>query len=146
MARAYGICVEKNAELNRDDPRRKYKYRVVFGGDNVVDQSYEAAVFQDIGSSPATMTASKMVDFVGLLEGNDVQQADAEQAYLQADFDGDETWVGLPKEAWPNGWEGKFDCPVVRLKKALYGRPDSGGFWEKHCDAILKREGIPVSP
>ena len=33
----------------------------------------------------------KFVGFHGLLPGHDVQQADAEQAYLQADFEGEET-------------------------------------------------------
>ena len=35
--------------------------------------------------------------------------------------------------------------PVVRLKKALYGHPDSGTFWEKHCDMHVRKVGfLPV--
>ena len=30
MGRLFGICVQKNSELPDDDPRKKYKYRVVF--------------------------------------------------------------------------------------------------------------------
>ena len=45
LARLFGICVEKNAEFPPTDSRRKFKYRVVLGGNNVVDQSWEAAVF-----------------------------------------------------------------------------------------------------
>ena len=68
-------------------------------------------------------------------EGNDIQQADAVQAYVQADLEGVsdvETWVALPEEAWEPSWYNKdgtpkYDRPVVRLKKALYGHPDSGG-------------------
>ena len=35
MGRAFGIMVEKNYELPKDDERRKMKYRVVFQGNNV---------------------------------------------------------------------------------------------------------------
>ena len=32
--------------------------------------------------------------------------------------------------------------PVVRLKLALYGHPDSGGIWERHCETELKKVGF----
>ena len=57
--------MEKNAELEASDPARKFKGRVVFQGNRVVDQNYDAAIFQDLGSTPATMEASKMADFCG---------------------------------------------------------------------------------
>ena len=41
----FGICVEKNAELPADHPSRKFKGRVVFQGNRVVNQNWEAAVF-----------------------------------------------------------------------------------------------------
>lgn len=31
---------------------------------------------------------------------------------------------------------------MVRLTKALYGHPDSGSFWEKHCDENVKAVGF----
>eukprot|EP00972_Heterocapsa_arctica_P079901 11773394-Heterocapsa_arctica.AAC.1 len=31
--------------------------------------------------------------------------------------------------------------PVVQLK-ALYGHPDSGTFWENHCDAHVRNVGF----
>ena len=35
--------------------------------------------------------------------------------------------------------------PVCPLKLALYGHPDSGGFWEQHCDEHLRHIGfVPV--
>ena len=70
-----------------------------------------------------------------------IQQADAEQAYIQADLQGATTWVMLPEELWPEDWwvvsvDGprtpKYDKPVVILKKALYGHPDAGTYWEMH--------------
>jgi hypothetical protein len=35
--------------------------------------------------------------------------------------------------------------PMVRLVYALYGHPDSGTFWGKHCDEQLRKIGfLPV--
>ena len=51
----FGICLEKGSELEDGDPRKKYKYRVVFQGNRVVDQNMDEAQFQDMGSAPATI-------------------------------------------------------------------------------------------
>ena len=106
MGRVFGIMVEKNYE---SVDHRKYKYRVVFQGNNVVTQNYDVALFQDMGSQPASMEAGKAADCYGLFENHDVEQADAEQAYIQADLTGTETWVALPRDAWPDEW---FDKPA----------------------------------
>ena len=50
--------------------------------------------------------------------------------------------VRLPEERWPKGWRGKYKDPVVNLVLALYGHPDSGGFWEQHCENMLKEAGF----
>ena len=97
-------------------------------------------MFQDLGSSPATQEASRAADFVGCQPGNDLQQADAEQAYVQALLKGTKTWVQLPSEFWPLEWYNadgscKYHRPVVKLLRALYGHPDSGSYWEEHCNA-----------
>ena len=42
-------------------------------------------------------------------------------------------WVRLPKTRWPKSWIGKYKDPVVPLRLALYGHPDSGGLWEIDC-------------
>ena len=67
MGYLLGICVEKNSELSLDKPARNYKGRVVFQGNRVVDQNYDAAMFQDLGSAPATMEAAKVGDFYGCM-------------------------------------------------------------------------------
>jgi hypothetical protein len=131
MGRLFGIMVEKAAELPEGDPRRKYKYRVVFQGNQVVTQNWEAAVFQNLGSSPSNMEAGKAVGCYGCVVGHDIEQADAEQAYIQADIEGTTTWVALPPEAWPESWyvgkgdkrKPRYQRPVVLLKKALYWAP-----------------------
>ena len=114
----------------------------MFQGNNVVDQDWTVAIFQDLGSAPANMEAGKAADAYGCFPGHATQQADAEQAYIQAELIGPETWVALPPEAWPDEWHTKgYTRPVVRLRKALYVHPDSGSSWECHCDKALKAGG-----
>ena len=96
-----------------------------------------------MGSSPATMEAAKGIDAFGCMPGNHIEQADAEQAYVQADLKGPPLWISLPTEAWPKAWEGMSN-PVCLMKKALYGHPDSGSFWEQHCKAQLEKVGFKL--
>ena len=109
----FGICVQKNSELPDGNPAKKYKGRVVFQGNRVVDENYEAAQFGDGGSAPATIEANKWIDAMGCLPGHELQTADATRAYIQADLSGVGTWVHLPEEAQPKSWKGKFVKPVV---------------------------------
>ena len=95
-------------------------------------------------SAPALLDAARACDFYGLTPGNSIEQADAVQAYVQADMKG-RTYVCLPPEAWPESWKG-MTRPVVRLKKALYGHPDSGSFWEEHCDEQVRSVGFEPLP
>ena len=96
------------------------------------------------------MDTGKIVDWYACLPGHSQEQADAEQAYIQADMRGCETWVNLPSydecpEAFPPWWKDAvkgFRRPVVRLDKALYGHPKAGEYWEKHCDRHVFRQAI----
>ena len=146
MARVHGICVEKNYQLPAGSPSRKFKGRGVLLGNQVKNQFWEAAFFQDLGNSPATFEASRWADFYGCLPGYSVKLADAIQAYIQAKLTGPPCWVELPEDAWPDNVNfRKFRRPVVRLVKALYGHPDSGTMWEQHCDQKVRElDFIPV--
>ncbi len=73
MGYLFGICVEKNSELRAGHPSRKYKGRVVFQGNRVKNQDYQAAIFQDLGSAPATMAASRAADCFGCAPGNVIE-------------------------------------------------------------------------
>jgi hypothetical protein len=84
----FGICVLKNAELPEGSAARKYKGRVVFQGNRVVNQNWETAIFQDLGSAPATMEAGRAADCYGCMPGHVITVADAEQAYIQAELKG----------------------------------------------------------
>ena len=77
IGKLFGLCVEKGSELPDDDPRKKYKYRVVFQGNRVVDQNMDEEQFQDLGSAPATVEASRLCILKGLVAGNKIEQADA---------------------------------------------------------------------
>ena len=98
MARIFGICVEKNAELPPGSPGRKFKYRVVFGGNQVITQNWEQAQFLDQGSSPASQEVGKPCDAYGCYPGHLCQMSDAEQAYVQAELTGPPTWICIPEE------------------------------------------------
>ena len=121
----FGLCFEKGAGLPKVHRDRKYKGRYVFQGDLVKDEFHEAAFFNELGSSPATLEDAKAVDAFGCLPGHCVESADAKQAYTQALLGtntpgapsgpgGDVscgvhtiTWVTLPKEIRPQTKDGR---------------------------------------
>ena len=63
FGKVFGICVEKGSELKADSKHRKFKGCYVFQGNLVRDQNWEAAIFQELGSSPAAMEAGNSCDF-----------------------------------------------------------------------------------
>ena len=52
----------QNSELPKGDPHRKFKGRVVFQGNRVFNQDWMEASFQDLGSAPAGLEASRWAD------------------------------------------------------------------------------------
>ena len=82
------------------------------------------------------MEASKTADFYGCQQGHTIEVADAEQAYVQAEMKGLPTYVALPYEEVPNQFK-KMNRPVFRLRKALYGHPEAGAYWEAHILKLL---------
>ena len=141
LGRIFEACYEKGSELSQDDPRRKFKGRTVFQGNNVRDENSDHALFNELGSSPASMEAAKLLDAYGSQPGYAKQQADAVQAYIQALFTGVPTWLSLPKDRWPASWNKEYWQPMVPMVLALYGHPDSGGIWEKHLNGEIAKKG-----
>ena len=82
MAGLFGFCVLKGAELVEGDARRKFKYRVVLQSNVVVDENWEAAIFNDLGAAPAMMEAASSCDMLGCQPGWTVEQVDSELAYV----------------------------------------------------------------
>ena len=125
------LVVEKGSEVQVGDKNRKFKGRVVFLGDRVRDADGKHAVFEELSSSPAAMSAGKFADAYGCMPGNIIQTADGIQAYPQAKMASKtKTWIRLPPHRRPKSWEGIED-PVVEMTNALYGHPDAGGYWGK---------------
>lgn len=110
------------------------------------------------------MEASENIDCYGCFPGHSLEQADIEQAYVQAERTGSETWATIPKEAWLShlwicpesvsldapGSEAvrttEYQRPVSNLLRVLYGHPDAGSMWERHCHKRLLRDGfMPVT-
>ncbi len=84
LPRRDGLCSEKSSELKEGNPRRDFKGGDVLRGDAMRDEDHHAAVFQDLGSSPASMSAAKMTDFlVCFLLAGCAMLVDAICAYCQ---------------------------------------------------------------
>ena len=127
----FGFMVLKNAELQEFDPNHKdlkYKYRVVFAGNKVKDQNFNVALFEDLGSTVATMEAVKCWDALGSTKGKSVMQADCTQAYIQAKFPDHvpKTWITIPWECLPAD-------VAARAQSLGIGKPVS--FWSAPCMA-----------
>lgn len=87
------------------------------------------------------------MDCYSSFEGNERQQVNAEQAYIQPEWTGKTTWVELPPEASPESWYDSdckllYERPVVQMKEALYGHPDSGTIWERGYEKMLGAVGL----
>jgi hypothetical protein len=132
---------EKNAE-SLDASSRSYKARVVFAGNNIQTTDGVPAweLFQEVAQAPAAMQTVRGALGIAALRGFEPKVRDATQAFIQSRIDGPdrpETWVRLPKQWWPASWHGKFHDPVVKLRLALYGHPESGALWDKHLAKVL---------
>jgi hypothetical protein len=126
MGMFFRMCVEENSETEKEERLRTWKGRVVFRGNDVVDENWDVAMFRELGSAPATMVAAKFCDLRCLLRGHINENADAMQAYTHSLLGGTETWVSLPRDEWSESWK-HMRRPVCPLVKALCGHPDAGG-------------------
>ena len=93
------------------------------------------AQFPEQGGGASFMPASKLLDAVALLPGNDGEQSDAPSAYTQSKLGTGhrgkfpDTWVRIPRERWPQEWhDAGYTDPVVPVRLSLYGHPLSGKF------------------
>ena len=90
-ARVFGLVTVKGSELQESE--QKVKGRLVLGGDQVTTSHWSVeATFTESSSSPAAMTAYRSAVLLGSRKGFLAEQADAEQAYIQATLSGLPTW------------------------------------------------------
>ena len=66
----------------------KVRQCIYIDGSWIKDENYDVALFNELGSAPATMQAGKVVDAYGLQIGYVIEQADAEAAYTQCELKG----------------------------------------------------------
>ena len=116
-------------------------------GDQVKDQDFQNAEFEQLGSSPPTFESARAVDALSLIEGYEQTTADATSAYTQTFMGGARgvgtpTWVRILRHRWPSCWEGEYRDPVVRMVLALYGHVDAGGYWEEYCTKNVLKYGF----
>ena len=118
-----------------------YKARIVVQGSNVTDSSGDYVYFSDTSSSPTNMCAIRSVIAYGELSKGGSSQADAEAAYIQPRLPEDiHFYVHVPATIMVDGMKlsaSKCNCPVLRLRRPLYGWSRSGNVWEKHLAETL---------
>ena len=96
------------------------------------------------------MASTQMALACGALKGSRSTTRDARNAYIQSFIDKPgrpRTWLRLPKALWPRSWfnadgTAKYHDPVVILKKALYGHPESGPMWDKKLHQCMRKAGF----
>ena len=84
FSRICELLYEKGSELNEGDPLRKSKGRAVLLGNNIFDQKFDWAEFQELSSAPPSMEAARACDALGLFPGYTQKRSDAISAYTQA--------------------------------------------------------------
>ena len=99
LGRLMAILSVKHAE---SATLRKLKARVVFRGDQIVDESNNIAILQELKVHPTGITAINFNLCYGALKGNKSTQSDVIRAYTQSLLKTMvRTWVLLPPELVP---------------------------------------------
>lgn len=137
------IGVDTGSELPPAAPRRQCNYSVVCQGNNVTSQHGDGSMFQEVGSSLANMQIGNTVDGYTCFQDIRVHKVVWNRLMSKHGWTGVESGVALPMAAWLAGWFDKDGTPLykqtgVRMRRALYGHPDAGLFWEQQCVAAVR--------
>ncbi|MCP3995571.1 MAG: DDE-type integrase/transposase/recombinase, partial [bacterium] len=103
-----------------------------------------------------SLSAGRVLDLLGAaysLDGS-IVIADIAQAYSQAELKGHPKWLNLPSrlleritpvvpKSWP-GW--RMRCPVMRIRKAMYGLRRAGFDFSDHLHAQLAQQHFLQCP
>jgi hypothetical protein len=123
------LCYQKGSELPDGHPDKKYRARTVFLGNQVVDEYFQEAEMEGLGSAPPAMSDARAIQACALFPDYCHMISDADAAYLQTWLQAlIDTWAVIPREFWPASWIGKYVEPCCPLILALYGYTDSGGY------------------
>ncbi len=112
------LCFQKGSELEDGHPGKVYKGRHVLLGDQVVCNEFDTAQFQELGSSPPSMMASRVIDAWSLFKGYIMTQSDAFSAYTQWFIGGGRdkgvpTWVSLPRHRGERSGKASTLCTLT---------------------------------
>ena len=139
LARGFTIVTEKHSEAaNPED--RVIKARFVEDGSRLQCGDGSTPVFDTSSDSPVTTTGVRLAVAVGAQPGNKSVVLDATNAFPQVDLTGPATYLLLPDDERPEGWD-KYRTPVVRIRKALYGDPRSGHDWTNNVTRKMRAKG-----
>ena len=120
---------------------RKLKARIVFRGDQIVDENNNIAILQELKVNPSGITAINFNLSYGALPGHKSTQSDVVRAYTQSILRTlVRTWVLLPPELVPAEWA-HLNQPVAPLNKSLYGHPESGFHWDARFREVMTLMG-----
>ena len=152
IGRVFCILGRKHSELegtNRAD-ESILKCRAVFQGSNVRTKTGRAAhvIYEEVSNAPATLAAARCMLAVAILLQLTVTFRDVAQAYLHAAISGEgrvPTLAELPESWWPDSWfydgaartQPRYTRPLVIMRKALYGHPESGHLWDAMFSGVL---------
>ena len=123
------IVYVKHAE---DPKMAKHRCRIVYSAPRArpTEQGLHVHVlYNEVSSAPVTFQGARCARAVGALNGFITSTRDAMEAYLQAPLkrkNSARTFIALPQCFWPAEWGDKYSKPVVELKLALFGHPESG--------------------
>ena len=75
-----------------------YKWRVMFRGEEVKDETGAYAVFTEQAASASSIAAAKILDTISRLLGNNVEHSDGEKAYTRTHLSDMSKLLGLPRD------------------------------------------------
>ena len=135
-----GIKGAESLGDNQGPETVQWKARFVCTGNFISDANgrkvYE---FDSPFAMPIDLASVRAVIYYGA-QHRCILQADVLTAYLLAKLGGPPTYIRLPRWALPAAAQSMKD-PVMRLHKALYGHPRSGGDWGQHLGRVLRAQG-----
>ena len=101
---------------------RRLKARIVFRGDDILDESTNLAVLQDLKASPTGLTGINVNLSYGSCEGNVSQMSDVAPQEFQ-----------------------HIKRPCVRLRRFLYGHPEAGFHWDAKFNQVMEVNTLTIS-
>ena len=136
----FRILDEQHAEL--EEEFRRFKARLVAGGNNIIDADGLKVVEKLSKVAPGSLDAFRVANTYSLVVPGGKMAKDAVRgAYLKSQIEPG-MWLSLERELWPPEWEKLgYDEPVVPLEGALYGLSRSGYEWGWRCRKEMVKAG-----